>query len=120
MLESKRGALTARGWKIGTAQEFLGLSDVEAEYIDLRLRLADGLKRKRLAKGVTQVELARLVRSRQSRVAKMEAGAILFPLICSFVRSYVWVQVVMSWRDFLREPGPGWQTRMADRLSKIR
>lgn len=74
MLESKRRALTARGWKIGTAQEFLGLSDVEAEYIDLRLRLADGLKRKRLAKGVTQVELARLVRSRQSRVAKMEAG----------------------------------------------
>jgi len=74
MLESKRRALTARGWKIGTAQEFLGLSDIEAEYIDLRLRLADGLKRKRLAKGVTQVELASLVRSSQSRVAKMEAG----------------------------------------------
>jgi hypothetical protein len=74
MLESKRRTLTARGWKIGTAQEFLGLSDIEAEYIDLRLRLADGLKRKRLAKGVTQVELARLVRSSQSRVAKMEAG----------------------------------------------
>jgi predicted transcriptional regulator len=74
MHERKRRTLEARGWKVGSAQEFLGLSAVEAEYIDLRLRLADGLKRKRLSRGVTQVELAKLMRSSQSRVAKMEAG----------------------------------------------
>lgn len=74
MLERKRRSLEARGWKVGSAQEFLGLSAIEAEYIDLRLRLADGLKKKRLSKGVTQMELAKRMRSSQSRVAKMEAG----------------------------------------------
>jgi hypothetical protein len=74
MHERKRRTLEARGWKVGSAREFLGLSAIEAEYIDLRLRLADGLKRKRLSRGVTQVELARLMHSSQSRVAKMEAG----------------------------------------------
>ena len=74
MHERKRRTLEARGWKVGSAREFLGLSAIEAEYIDLRLRLADGLKQKRLSRGVTQVELAKLMRSSQSRVAKMESG----------------------------------------------
>ena len=42
MHERKRRTLEARGWKVGSAREFLGLSAIEAEYIDLRLRLADG------------------------------------------------------------------------------
>jgi ribosome-binding protein aMBF1 (putative translation factor) len=74
MQQRKRRTLEARGWKVGSARELLGLSAIEAEYIDLRLRLADGLKQKRLSRGITQVELAKLMRSSQSRVAKMESG----------------------------------------------
>ncbi len=74
MREDKKKRLEACGWKIGTAQEFLGLSVEENAYLDIRLRLADGLKRRRLHAGITQTELAKAVRSSQSRVAKMEAG----------------------------------------------
>ena len=73
MRVDKRKRLEARGWKVGNVQEFLGLSDQEAAFIELRLRLAKGLKARRNARGLSQIELARAVRSSQSRVAKMEA-----------------------------------------------
>jgi predicted transcriptional regulator len=66
--------LTAKGWKVGDAQEFLGLSETEEALIDLRLKLADGLRSLRNARGVSQTKLAQSLRSSQSRVAKMEAG----------------------------------------------
>jgi DNA-binding XRE family transcriptional regulator len=74
MREAKKRRLTARGWKIGDAAEFLGLSAEEQAYIELRFRLAEGLRRRRLREERTQADLARAVRSSQSRVAKMEAG----------------------------------------------
>lgn len=74
MREAKKRRLTARGWKVGDAAEFLGLSAEEQAYIELRIRLADGLRRRRLRQERTQSDLARAIRSSQSRVAKMEAG----------------------------------------------
>ena len=74
MDESKRKRLEARGWKVGTPAEWLNLSAEDEAYIALRLKLAEGLKAKRLGSGMTQVEFAKVVRSSQSRVAKMEAG----------------------------------------------
>ncbi len=74
MDESKRKRLEARGWKVGTPAEWLNLSAEDEAYIALRLKLAEGLKAKRLGSGLTQVEFAKVVRSSQSRVAKMEAG----------------------------------------------
>jgi transcriptional regulator with XRE-family HTH domain len=59
---------------VGTARELLKLTGEEAAYVELRLKLAEGLKARRSAKGLTQTDLARAVRSSQSRVAKMEAG----------------------------------------------
>ncbi len=44
MRESKRKRLESKGWKVGAAKEFLELSDEEAADIELRLRLAEGLK----------------------------------------------------------------------------
>ena len=70
----KRKRLEARGWKVGSAKEVLRLSDEEEAYIELRLKLAEGLKARRVDKGLTQIQLARAVQSSQSRVAKMEAG----------------------------------------------
>jgi predicted XRE-type DNA-binding protein len=74
MREEKRKRLERKGWRIGTAEDFLGLSSEETAYIELKLRLAEGLRQRRTRKKLSQVELAKLVRSSQSRVAKMEAG----------------------------------------------
>jgi len=74
MRESKRKRLEAKGWRVGNAADFLSLSPEEAAYVELKLRLADRLKERRRRRTLTQNELARLVKSSQSRVAKMEAG----------------------------------------------
>lgn len=74
MRANKRKRLEAKGWKVGTTKEFLGLSREEDTYIELRLKLAEGLKARRVRSRLTQIDLARAVQSSQSRVAKMEAG----------------------------------------------
>lgn len=74
MNKAKMKKLQARGWKFGTAAEFLKLSPEESALIELKLRLAHDLSARRLRKHHTQHSLARLLGSSQSRVAKMEAG----------------------------------------------
>jgi len=46
----------------------------EAAFVDLKLALARSLHSRRERKGLTQNQLAELIESSQSRVAKMEAG----------------------------------------------
>jgi DNA-binding XRE family transcriptional regulator len=74
MREEKRRRLEAKGWKVGTTGEFLGLSNEEVAYVELKLRLAESLKTRRRRRRMTQVDLAKVLRSSQSRVAKMESG----------------------------------------------
>ncbi len=74
MDKEKRQQLERKGWKIGSVQEFLRLTPEESAYIELKLSLADSLKQQRERRRLTQVELARLLKSSQSRVAKMESG----------------------------------------------
>ncbi len=74
MHKAKRERLETKGWKVGSTEEFLGLSPEEAAYIDLKLRLGATLLRHRKKDHLTQVELARRINSSQSRVAKMEGG----------------------------------------------
>ena len=72
--EDKKRRLEAKGWRIGSAKDFLGLTPEEAAFIDIRLRLAEALRKHRARRGVTQLALAKKVQSSQSRIAKMEAG----------------------------------------------
>ena len=74
MRKSKKKRLEAKGWKIGTVKEFFGLSDEESAYIELKIKLAAGLRERRRQKGLSQLDLAAKLRSSQSRIAKMEAG----------------------------------------------
>ena len=74
MRESKRKRLVARGWRVGGAKDFLGLTDQEAAYIELKLRLAASLLECRRRRHLTQMDLARFLRSSQARIAKMERG----------------------------------------------
>jgi len=69
-----RDKLEKAGWKTGDAQDFLGLTDAEAEFIEMKLALAADLKARRRARRLNQTQVARIVGSSQSRVAKMEAA----------------------------------------------
>lgn len=74
MNRTKRSRLEARGWRLGSVKDFLGLSPEEAALVETRLALSQALRSRRVAHGLTQGELARRLKSSQSRVAKMEAG----------------------------------------------
>ena len=74
MRKSKKKKLEAAGWKAGTVEESLGLSPEETAFIELKLALSDLLKKLRKAHKLSQTQVARRIRSSQSRVAKMEAG----------------------------------------------
>jgi DNA-binding XRE family transcriptional regulator len=74
MQQSKRKALAKKGWKTGSAKEFLELSDEELAVIELKLALGSALKQRRQKQHLTQSAFAKAIASSQSRVAKMEAG----------------------------------------------
>ena len=74
MKSAKKKRLEAKGWKVGTVAEFLQLSPEESAYIEMKLALSRNLQERRREKSLTQEQLARLLKSSQSRVAKMEAG----------------------------------------------
>ncbi len=74
MNNRKKKNLEARGWKVGSAAEFLNLSPEEEAYVELKLKLSQNLQEYRKEKKLTQDALARLLKSSQSRVAKMESG----------------------------------------------
>ena len=74
MNSAKKKHLEAKGFKVGNVQEFLNLSSDEVAYIELKLALSKKLQDYRKARRLTQTELARRIKSSQSRVAKMEAG----------------------------------------------
>lgn len=74
MKKARQRKLKSRGWKSGSAAEFLNLTQEKAAYIELKLSLSESLKLHRKGKKISQVKLAKLIQSSQSRIAKMEAG----------------------------------------------
>ena len=70
MRSRMKAKLSSRGWKAGDAQEFLDLTPEEAALIELRLKLAEGLKARRKRKRLTQHDLAAAVQS----AAELEAS----------------------------------------------
>ena len=76
MNDAKKKRLAAAGWKIGTADEFLGLSPAEVKIVAMKLALSDSLRRHRIRSRLTQLQLAKKLGSSQSRIAKLEAGAM--------------------------------------------
>jgi DNA-binding XRE family transcriptional regulator len=74
MKTAKRERAEAAGWRVGSAEDFLGLSKEEAAFVEMKLALADSIRRRRQARKLTQTQLAKAIGSSQSRVAKMEVG----------------------------------------------
>ena len=74
MKANKRRKLEAAGWKVGSSQDFLGLTDEEIEFIEMKLALSRKVREQRAKEGISQTELAKRLGSSQSRIAKMESG----------------------------------------------
>jgi hypothetical protein len=71
-----------RGWTQGSVQELLDLTDGEAILVELRVRLSENVRERRLAKRLTQRQLAERIGSTQPRVARLEqAGASIEMLL---------------------------------------
>ena len=71
---AKKDRLASAGWRVGDAADFIELSAEELAFVELKLALADYLREIRTRDGRTQAQVARLLGSSQSRVAKMEAA----------------------------------------------
>ena len=75
MDERRMAELEAKGFKVGTVQEFLDLTDEDMEILELRVALVKALRTLRQETlDLSQETFAELIGSSQSRVAKMEAG----------------------------------------------
>ena len=70
----RKARLQPKGWAVGDAAEFLNLNPQEAQFVELKLALATGVRQLREQHGMTQAALAEQLGSSQSRVAKMEAA----------------------------------------------
>ena len=66
--------LRAAGWKVGSTEDFLQLSDEEARIVAIKLALINAVKKSRIKNKLSQIDLAQRMKSSQSRIAKIETG----------------------------------------------
>jgi len=74
MDKQKKKILESKGYTVGSVDTFLGLSREESEYIELKLALSRALIQRRKQSDLTQVQLSKMLKSSQSRIAKLEGG----------------------------------------------
>jgi len=74
MNSAKKARLESKGWRVGDAQDFLKLTKEEAAFVEMKLALAECLRAARIRRRLSQTQVAELLESSQSRVAKMESG----------------------------------------------
>ena len=70
----KKAKLEKLGYRVTDAKAFLGLTEVEMALIRIRHSLAQSLLAERERQSASQLDIAKMIGSSQSRVAKMEAG----------------------------------------------
>jgi len=74
MKRTKLQKLKEAGWKSGTVQDFLALTDTESALVEVRVALFEAFQKMRKEKKLTQQEAAQLLNTSQSRISKLETG----------------------------------------------
>ncbi len=74
MKKDKRVRLEAHGWRVGNAADFLELNPEESALVETKLALSGSVRDRRTKQGLSQADLAKRLKSSQSRVAKIEAA----------------------------------------------
>ncbi len=72
MNKAQKERFERAGWKVGTAREFLGLSEAEEALVEAKLKLGTVVRTLRQRKHLSQAALAKLIGSSQPRIAKLE------------------------------------------------
>jgi DNA-binding XRE family transcriptional regulator len=72
-MSKKAKAMESPQWKDGTVAEFLNLTPEESALIEIKLALSKQLRQRR-EQSMTQIQLAKRIKSSQSRIAKAETG----------------------------------------------
>lgn len=72
---AKCNKLEAAGFQVGDAEDFLALTHAETALVDLRLKVSRMVRVLREKQELTQQDLAKRIKSSQSRIAKLESAA---------------------------------------------
>ena len=117
MNKEKRRALETAGFVFEDTEDFLELTAEERQLVELRLVVCRAILRGGSSRASTQEQVARKLKSSQSRVAKMEAGAadvsldLLFRGFFALGGTLKDLRLVLNrWRSGRgrgRSPGPG-------------
>ncbi len=85
MMDKKtRERLTAAGFRVCDAEDFLELNAEERQLVELRLQVSKAVRRRRQERALSQKQLASKLKSSQSRIAKIESAAADVSLDLSF------------------------------------
>ena len=75
MKKGKKTAMGAVGWVLGDAEDFLELTVEERLLVALRIRVSRALREQRVGQRLTQIQVAKKLKTSQPRIAKIESGA---------------------------------------------
>jgi DNA-binding transcriptional regulator YiaG len=75
MNKEKQKALAAAGFDVMDAEDFLDLTEEERRLVDLKVALGKTVREMRVRNHLTQSEVAKRMKTSQSRVAKIEAAS---------------------------------------------
>jgi predicted XRE-type DNA-binding protein len=75
MEKRKRKALETGGWVFDDAEDFLELTPEERCLVELRIAISRDIRARREQQHMTQLQLAKKLKTSQPRVAKIEPGS---------------------------------------------
>jgi hypothetical protein len=79
---NRRKTLQEAGWKVGPAKEFLGLSDEEAAFVELKLTFSASPKKCRTSQGLSQSESANVFAPANRAGPRWKPAILQSALIC--------------------------------------
>ena len=103
--------MSKQDWKEGTVQDFLELSDVDMALVETKVALTRALRRQRQESQLTQTDVARAMRTSQSRVARIEAGDPSVSLDLVFKALYTVGMTPLEVGDFIKEAAAPYSVR---------
>lgn len=70
----KRAQIESMGGRVTTVEEWLDLTPEEVAVIDMKIRLGEVLRAQRRKKKLSQQRVAKILKTSQGRVSKLERG----------------------------------------------
>ena len=75
---AKKQRLEARGWRVGTVAEFLGLTPAESEYVEIMISMSLAVQRLRERRRWSRARFAKRLHISTARLKDLEVGSVPF------------------------------------------